>query len=674
MNKFQEIRGYALTALASAAVVAACGSGNTETTSTVVAGTDSLTLKYGESASLLDNDTIDGKPAASTSGLSGFNAILTVTSALPTGVEINDAGTLLVTADASPGAYGLEYSLCAVDHSNSCQTGTVSLTVPEIGGTITGTVLDASSGDPLVGAQVSVTVGGVTKTATTASEGVYSVSGVKADAQVAVKIAADGHMSSLSTYGLADGRTTYVDAKLQRVAMVATLAVSSGGTVSLPGGLGKVDIPANSLVKADGTPAVGSVTVAVTPIEPARSLESMPGNFTALSSSGAILPMESAGAINVELKDSAGNPLNLGPGQKAKIRIPVNTLTPANQLPLTTPLFYYSESKGHWIEEGVATLSEDKLYYEGEVSHFSYWSADWVYKNIARVQGCIKTDLGIPLKNTGVTMYAKGTDAIWQYIDYLHDDGTYDFGVLPGKKYEFGVLFDGKVKFPLGQGGPFADNTINTPSAECQVVVDPRPLMSGIVKFEWSYFQYLDFGAGFYPVWASFSEPENAPFSVSLMAPDGKVVPTTGTDEEKFNRLKSSPFATVILVGKRYTDTAYVALGSQPLVGTYRVFLQSNSSNSSKPWQNYMWENFSPNMWLDWDGQTSPTIDASFFPMVGSSKYVGFTAKNYALGKVWEAMEYIVAPDCSLTVKPVDRMHESVPTVPTSTGVQCTKP
>ena len=121
----------------------------------------------------------------------------------------------------------------------------------------------------------------------------------------------------------------------------------------------------------------GTVNVAITPINPAVDPTLMPGDFNGVSAGGGSpVPIESFGAMLIDIRDSSGTRYNLAPGKTSTIRIPLGTLS--STPPPTIPLFFFDESTGLWKEEGTATIQgiAPNQYYEGTVTHFSYWNAD----------------------------------------------------------------------------------------------------------------------------------------------------------------------------------------------------------------------------------------------------------------------------------------------------------
>jgi hypothetical protein len=150
----------------------------------------------------------------------------------------------------------------------------------------------------------------------------------------------------------------------------------------------------------------------------------MPGNFT--TSAGGVI--ESFGAMEVNFKANDGTLLNLGSGQTAVIRIPVTAVYQGGTPPATLPAFFYNATTGLWVEEGTLTLggTTPNQYYEGTVTHFSYWNADMVYSTTC-ITGRVVDASGNPVANARVE--AQGRDYTGTSAVYTASDGTFTLNV-----------------------------------------------------------------------------------------------------------------------------------------------------------------------------------------------------------------------------------------------------
>jgi hypothetical protein len=211
-----------------------------------------------------------------------------------------------------------------------------------------------------------------------------------------IKIEKTDYAIGFATTPIEQNKTASTQAVMTKVAISAPLGIASGGTVSDPNSAAQVSLPASGLVDAAGAAATGNVTVKLSVIDPKSNAAAMPGDYT--TSAGTSI--ESFGAIKVTLLSSTGAALNLAANKTATIRIPVSGgATPD----ATIPLFYFSETTGKWVEDGTATLqgTAPNQYYEGTVTHFTYWNADRPLETIY-VNGCLKDAAGAPVVNAGI--------------------------------------------------------------------------------------------------------------------------------------------------------------------------------------------------------------------------------------------------------------------------------
>ncbi len=164
-----------------------------------------------------------------------------------------------------------------------------------------------------------------------------------------------------------------------------------------------LSIPANALVDETDTLYNGVVSTEFTIVDPTVSLEIMPGDYTSRAPGGATSPIQSYGALSVTFVGSGGEVLDLAAGQMAEINIPVAEAERAAP-PAATPLFYYDDQTGYWIEEGTATLTalpSGTQVFAGQVSHFTTWNSDEEYVPVF-VNGCVETLQGGPYPNVRV--------------------------------------------------------------------------------------------------------------------------------------------------------------------------------------------------------------------------------------------------------------------------------
>lgn len=338
-------------------------------------------------------------------------------------------------------------------------------------GTVVGQVVSSTNSAPVSGATVKTT----SSTATTAADGKFSVSAPAGD-RTLVRVEATGFAEAFPIARVKSGQTTNLGVKLVPIAATETVSVAAGGTVSVPNSTARVVIPANGLApEAGGTPA-GTVTVSLTPINPAIDPNLMPGGFNGISAGGGtVQPIESFGVLLIDIRDSAGTRYNLAQGRTATIRIPLGTQS-ANPS-ATMPLWYFDEAGGVWQEEGTATLQGTgaNRYYEGTMARVAYWNADLVLESIV-VTGCVKDANGQAVANAFVQ--TEGVDYTGVSQDSTADDGTFSVAMRKDSRANLRVVDYDPQTFALMslsnlvKVGPSATD-INLPNC---LVKQPGPL------------------------------------------------------------------------------------------------------------------------------------------------------------------------------------------------------
>lgn len=295
-------------------------------------------------------------------------------------------------------------------------------TPPAVLGTVSGRVQSAADGSAVAGATVDVA--GVR--ATTAADGSFTLQ-APVGARSVARVEAPGFAPTVRITAVQEGQASALTAQLLPVAASAAVTVAAGADVTVPGTPALVRLPAAGLVRSDGGGAAATVTVSVTPINPALNAALMPGDFTA-GSAEAPQTIESFGAMQIDIRDAAGAAYNLAPNRTATLRIPLATRAP--NPPATVPLFYMDTSTGRWVQEGTATLQGTGAdrYYEGTVSHFSTWNADQVTETI-RVTGCVRDANNQPV--AGAQVSSDGIDYSGSSRAVTATDGSF---IIPVKK------------------------------------------------------------------------------------------------------------------------------------------------------------------------------------------------------------------------------------------------
>jgi hypothetical protein len=271
--------------------------------------------------------------------------------------------------------------------------------------TIKGSVKN-TNGQPIAG--VSITSGETV--AVSAADGTFSFSRVAISGNRAVvKFAKDGYFT-LTRSGVKEDEM-FIEAVLQQkgdTKNTATETFDASVAQTITAGGMKVEVPASSLVKADGTAYSGTVKADMFYLSPNNEnfAEVMPGgDLAAIRETGGEAQLISYGMTEVTLTGSDGKPLQLKEGAESKLTFPIPEGMETNP-PATIPLWYFDEEKGIWIEEGEATLQGDV--YVGEVQHFSWHNLD-VPEDRVTIKGKVTDCENNPVAYVKVSVEQLGT-------------------------------------------------------------------------------------------------------------------------------------------------------------------------------------------------------------------------------------------------------------------------
>ena len=236
------------------------------------------------------------------------------------------------------------------------------------------------------------------KTATTDVNGIFIINGATVHdkfAYITAKKAGyiDGSRSLIPTSGINNVKITMLTGTV-----VGTVNSGSTGTISLPNGT-KVTFDGNFKTE-NGQAYSGSVSVIMHHLDPSdpNLFDKMPGMLLAQNSNGEERILESYGMLNIEMRGSSSQKLQLA--TTAQIEMPISTSQLATS-PTSIPLWHFDATLGYWKEEGAATKQGTK--YVGTVSHFSWWNCDAQFPTI-RLSVTVVNSAGTPLSNVRVAL------------------------------------------------------------------------------------------------------------------------------------------------------------------------------------------------------------------------------------------------------------------------------
>jgi len=153
----------------------------------------------------------------------------------------------------------------------------------------------------------------------------------------------------------------------------------------------------------------------------------MPGMLYAQTATNQEAVLETFGMLNVELRGSAGQKLNIKEGQTAEITIRIDDSQIATA-PSSIPLWHFDEEKGYWKEDGVATKVGNK--YVGEVSHFSWWNCDVQFPTVTLTVTVVNAN-GSPISNVYIGLIGNGNT--WPVMGITNENGQVS-GLIPSNQ------------------------------------------------------------------------------------------------------------------------------------------------------------------------------------------------------------------------------------------------
>lgn len=227
----------------------------------------------------------------------------------------------------------------------------------------------------------------------------------------------------------------------------------------------EISMPDGALVGNDGRRAVGPITSSLATLNPTR--RALPGNYRAMTASGDSTELLSFGAVYAEFRDSAGRLLNLAPGAKAELVIPVPDGQAASAQP-TIQLWSYNEETGQWIEEGTANLvmTATGPAYVGKTKHFSTINMD------IALSGGTCARLHVP----------PGTFTGWNnlllraYVSFGTDSKVKEVAISAADEYH--------ALFRLPQGPATAPNTVRLEVTGTNGAGPPLVLLNDVVNID----------------------------------------------------------------------------------------------------------------------------------------------------------------------------------------------
>lgn len=191
--------------------------------------------------------------------------------------------------------------------------------------------------------------------------------------------------ASVTAQGYTNGSRVMVpnsDANSQNTFTIKLFSLGNSQTISSQGGEVTIEtdlereatiIFNNGFVDENGNSYSGNVSVSANYLDPLSedTADTMPGELYGIDANYQEVALGSFGMINVELRGSAGQKLQIT--SPASIMIPIHPDQIA-MAPNQVPMWSFNEDIGVWFEETVAYKNGD--YYVTDVNHFSFWNCD----------------------------------------------------------------------------------------------------------------------------------------------------------------------------------------------------------------------------------------------------------------------------------------------------------
>jgi hypothetical protein len=304
-----------------------------------------------------------------------------------------------------------------------------------------GTIVDQNNA-PL--SNVTVRMNG--KTATTDANGIFTISNVSVKERFAYMIAEkQGFFNGSRTMMTHEGLNTL---KIMMLPANVTKTIQTGVVSTVD--LGNTSVKFDGFFSTEsGAIYTGAVKVYMMdmPANDPDVFSKMPGSLLAIDAQGDYKGLETFGMVNVELKGSNNQKLQLTAGHTAQITMNIATNQKQAIAPSTIPLWFFDEVSGLWKEDGFSTRVGNK--YVGNVTHFTPWNNDWAY-TVAQLTVTAKNSDGTPVNGVrceiyrpSVTLPADHWNVPLISLGLTNANGTLSAGVPINEVYVFKAYLDG---------------------------------------------------------------------------------------------------------------------------------------------------------------------------------------------------------------------------------------
>ncbi len=321
-----------------------------------------------------------------------------------------------------------------------------------------GKAFDAA-GNPLAGVTVSTGV----MTVTTGADGSFTFSrAAVVSGRAVVKFEKKGYFSVTRSGVKANEMNLEVVLRAKGGKNTVSITFNASESKTVEAGGMKATVPANGLVKEDGSAYSGIVNAEMLYLDPndADFAEAMPGgDLAAIRDDGSEVQLISWGMSEISFTDNAGNPLQLKEDETSTLTFPIPAGMESNP-PATIPLWYFDDEKGIWIEEGIATYNGSV--YEGEIKHFSWHNLDVPVERVI-IKGKVTDCDGKPVQYVKVTArQIIGFNGYNQGVGITGSNGEYTIYAPANTELELTVLSEDYYNY----ANPYSEKINPTPGGQ----------------------------------------------------------------------------------------------------------------------------------------------------------------------------------------------------------------
>jgi hypothetical protein len=316
----------------------------------------------------------------------------------------------------------------ACNKSNSTGSNTSNNIIPPdqvVTASLQGHVVD-ENGLPVQGA--AVTSGSATTT--TDINGIFSFTSISMSSRFGyVKVVENGYYTGSRSLITNSGASNFVSIQLVPMAAATTFPATSGGSVGMASG-DTATFPANAVVSASTNAAyTGTVHAFANYMDPTdpNFYKYMPGDLRGIGTNGLETALESYGIEVVNLQDDAGNKVQIASGHLATLTFVIPD-TLQSSAPVSIPLWYFNDSTGRWMQQGVAIRIGNS--YFGQVSHVTYWTCAVPVVTVD-FNARLKDQFGNPIPFTHVYFTSNQSQTGFNTISSYTDSTGYVQGLLP---------------------------------------------------------------------------------------------------------------------------------------------------------------------------------------------------------------------------------------------------